>query len=123
MPTLDPANFREMTDYEHSVLARLLSVDFVGAEVLRELASAARVRTMDECGCLEFAPRADGSKDGRRIVAYGRGPKDIDGIPVEITLTLRGDDLLWLEFHRFSGRNDYWPQPDEWEVSRWSAAE
>lgn len=107
-----------MTEYERAVLDRLLQADFRGAEATRKLALNARVFTMDECGCLEFE-RPSTSTHGVKaeVVAEGVGPRDADGIPVDITLTLTGDHPLWLEFHRYSGANDFWPDPGDWVVS------
>ena len=111
-----------MTDYERAVLNRLLAADFTGAQVTRKLAASARVFTMDDCGCLEFEPCVDQPPGAyRRIVASGSGPRDADGTPMEIMLTLRGDWPLWLEFHRYSGDNNYWPDPDEWVIGPYSS--
>ena len=119
---MEPTEYREMTDYERAVLDRLLIVDFVGAEVARRVARTARVSTMDACGCIEFEQFEDPpARTGPRVVAIGSGPRDADGTPVEVMLTLRGDRPLWLEFHRYSGDNNFWPEPDEWVIGPYSA--
>lgn len=110
------AEWREMTPYERAILGRLLEVDFEGRAEVADEARNVFVRQIDRCGCLEFLAGVEAVGE-IATVAEGSGPGDERGVPVEISLTLRGGHLLWLEFHRYGGRNDYWPEPDDFRVS------
>ncbi len=78
--------WRLLDEWEEAVLRRHLEVDFEPAEELRAVGTWPRVRTMDECGCLEF----EGASDARpvRIVAEGYGPEHPDGMPFQTMLSL-----------------------------------
>ena len=111
-------DWRELTDYERAVLNRLLEANFPGHSEVAAEAQLCRVRQIDRCGCLEFDSGA--SVEGETtIVAEGSGPLDEQGSPVEIMLTLRAGHLLWLEFHRYGGRNDFLPDAELFEVGPW----
>jgi hypothetical protein len=110
--------WREMDEWEESVFLRHLEVDFEGVERLRTLSGRPRVRTMDECGCLEFE-RSSGEAEPHRIVTDGYGPEHPDGSPFQTMLTLTGDgQLLWLEFHRFGGPATHLPDPGSLQLIR-----
>lgn len=104
----EDGGWRLLGEYERSVLGRLLEVPFPERDAIRGQVADLRVRTMDECGCIEFA-QGQRERGEPRVVAEGSGPRDAEGTPVIVTLTLRGERPLWLEFHRFGGANDFRP--------------
>jgi len=114
-------SWRLPTDYERSILDRLLEVDFPGRPAVAAEARDCRVRQMDRCGCIEFQSGAE--SDGElAIVAEGSGPRDEHGAPIEVMLTLRAGHLLWLEFHRYGGPSDFRPPARAFEVVPWGSA-
>ena len=104
-----------MTSYERALLDRLLSVHSAAHESTLQESSFVRVRTLDACGCIEFEDGAR-SPGPVRIVAEAFGPADHNGIPLEVMLSVAGPHLLWLEFIRYGGDNQFWPPVEAFEI-------
>jgi hypothetical protein len=104
--------WRALDGWEEAVLRRHLEVDFDGVDDLRARTSWPRVRTTDECGCLEFE-RSAADLEPHRVVTDGYGPEHPDGTPFQTMLTLTASgELLWLEFHRYGGDGAHRPHPE-----------
>lgn len=87
-------DWRPISAYEASLLEVLLGV--VEGE---RPAVPASVRALDECGCIEFDASENAGET--HVVADAALPPDHPQYPLEITLTVRGSSVLWLEFHHY----------------------
>jgi quinol monooxygenase YgiN len=56
---MNSSSFRNLTDYERSLIGRLLEEDFAGRATLASQIEEALVRQLDEHGCLEFSVKRD----------------------------------------------------------------
>ena len=92
--------FRNMTNDEWKLVAKLLEYEFKGADELRAQLRTARVRDLDDDGCLEFmvenGPLADVSD---RVPAEGY-TTDVDGVRVHALLHVVHGKLNELEIYK-----------------------
>ena len=110
--------WRRIDEWEQSILERHLAVAFEGVKSLRSLPEWPRVRTLDECGCLEFEGHGD---DSTYIVVEGFGPAHPTGEPFETLLSLDSKGrLFYLEFIRYGGPGDFRPSADLLSVAPFS---
>lgn len=108
------SQWRLLTDYERGILDRLLTVDFPGRDSVLAAVDD-QVRQVDRCGCIEFKSGTEATGE-HTIVAEGSGPAAEQETPLEVMLTVRAGRPLWLEFHRYGGRNDFFPAAAAFEV-------
>lgn len=105
----DGLDWRPISAYEAALIELLLG--FVEGE--RPFVPAS-VRALDECGCIEFDV---GDAEGETlIVAEAALPPDHPQYPLEITMTIRGNSVLWLEFHHYGHDLARRPPAREFEV-------
>jgi hypothetical protein len=108
----DAAMWRPMNEYERGLYDALTAAS---PDELRPRSRPGAVRMLDACGCVEFRAGAN-STEPARVVAEAAGPLDADGVALLVSLTCRGRVPLWLEFHRFGGRTDYFPPIESFVV-------
>jgi hypothetical protein len=95
--------YRQMSEYEASLLARLLEVDFEGRDAVAQQVQNAVVREIDEYGSIEF--RVD---DERRAAVTQRVPvegeaNDVDGVPIWVMLFVVNGKVDELEICKADG--------------------
>jgi hypothetical protein len=106
-----------MTAYERAVLDRLLSAEFPGREAALIQAKTARVQSIDDDGCFDFhAPDGPDIDCEYFVLSEGLGPTDSYDTPILLTLFQRKGRLGGVEFTRFDGDPNYFPDPREWTV-------
>ena len=116
---MQPGDFREMTAYERAVLDRLLSVNFPGREAALLQARTARVQSVDDDGCFDFDVTDGPDIDNDWFVlSQGTGPQDSNDIAVVLMLFHRNGRLGGVEFVRFDGDPNYFPDPSEWTIAQ-----
>ena len=98
-----PAQFRDPTPLERSLLARLLQADFPGKEELRFLLRDALVRTIDEDGGLEIKAVAEGTALVIKKIPVEAEAKDDDGTVVHALLHVHDGRPSELELYREDG--------------------
>jgi hypothetical protein len=118
MNVRDNKELRQMTAYERAILDRLLSVEFEGVEAARQQAETALAWSVDDDGCFDFeAPDGPDISSPWFILSEGAGPEDAQSVPVMLMLFQRQGRLGGVEFVRFGGDPNHYPQPSEWAVA------
>ena len=86
MAMITPA-YRLMSDYEASLLTRLLELDFEGRDELVEQVRNSRVRESDEFGSIEFEidKTTLRAAETQRVPVEGEA-SDNDGVPIWVML-------------------------------------
>jgi hypothetical protein len=93
-------NFREPTETERFLFARLLEAEFPGRNELALLLSGIRVKTIDDDGGLELHSEVDGKASvNQRIPVQAEG-KDQDGVTIHLLLHVVDGRPIELEFFR-----------------------
>lgn len=110
--------FREMELRERRLVHRLLEPAFPGRNELREQLETARVRVVDDDGCLEFSITSSTEARQAKYAVPSEGEyEDADGITVHVLLHMVRGKAKELEFFREDGgRVKTWPDPDTLRV-------
>lgn len=106
-PYPEGEQWRPITPYEASILGALLYVLGGDGPII-----APKVRTMDECGCIEFQP-GDNLPGEPVVLAEASIPESHPLHPLDITLTGQGVRALWLEFHHYGFDRSRRPDPTD----------
>lgn len=109
---MNAIEYRDMTDRERGLLAKLLAPDFPGRDALAAQLATAQVRVIDEDGCLEFLVRSDEGIDAVKYAVPTEGEyEDVDGVTVHVLLYVTGKKVQELEFYREdNARVRSWPR-------------
>ena len=94
------SDFREPTEVERALLARLLEADFPGRSELVPLVGSVRVRTIDEDGGLELKTQGEGIAPVVQRVPVEAEGKDEDGVIIHMLLHVIDGRPSELEFFR-----------------------
>ena len=102
--TLTPESYRPMSDYEASLLARLLELDFEGRDAIAQQVRNAQVREIDEFGSIEFKvdENTDRAAVTQRVPVEGEA-NDSDGVPIWIILFVVDGRIDELEICKADG--------------------
>lgn len=103
--------FREMQPRERELIRRLLEPAFPGRDELSQQLETAKVRTLDEDGCLGFLTSPSAKADNVKYAVPTEGEyEDPDGVTVHVLLHMRSGIARELEFFREDGsRVQTWP--------------
>ncbi|SRR5258708_14787449 len=104
MITFKKHSYRKMTNYEKSILLRLLEISFPGRDEILENVNNLLVKTFDDvdnCGSLLF--KIEDTKSLRHIPVVEASFMDKDGIPIEYILfvTKTGNKPYELEILKY----------------------
>ncbi|MFP5245804.1 MAG: DUF6984 family protein [Thermoanaerobaculia bacterium] len=96
--------YRPLSEYEASLLARLLEVDFEGRDAMARQVQSVVVREIDDSGSIEFkvgdeAPRANVTQ---RVPIEGEA-SDEDGVPIWVMLFVIDGKIDELEICKADG--------------------
>lgn len=95
--------FRESSEAERKLLARLLEVNFPGKIAVESQIEQVRVRTIDENGSLELSPQAGiRAEVARRVPVEGEFP-DADGVTIHVLLHVVKGFVAELEVYKEDG--------------------
>lgn len=103
MPSNIESVFRTPTDYEQSLLERLLEAEFPGRDQLTPMIHNLLVRTVDESGGLELRSQVDGKSPVAKRVPVEAEAKDEDGVVIHILLHVVDGRPIELEFFKEDG--------------------
>ena len=106
--------FREMNERERWLIRKLLTPEFPGGDELAQQLETAKVRAIDEDGCLEFLVSSDIRAEHVKYRVPTEGEyEDPDGITVHVLLHVVDLKAKELEFFREdSAPRRTWPNPD-----------
>jgi hypothetical protein len=100
---MNSSSFRNLTDYERSLIGRLLEEDFAGRATLASQIEEALVRQLDEHGCLEFSVKRDIVANVKDRIPTEREFKDTDGVAIHVLLHVVKGKVDELEIYKDDG--------------------
>src|SRR5690242_16508198 len=86
MRPIEKEEFREPTEAEQSLLARLLRAEFPGRSELAPLLHSILVRTIDRNGSLELQTQVEGKASVIKRVPVEGEARDMDGVIIHLLL-------------------------------------
>ena len=95
--------FREMTDTERAIMARLLEVRFPGWEDVAEQLQHALVRQIADNGTLDFLIKTDAKANVQNSVPVEAEGEDLDGTTIHALLHVIGGIARGLEVYKEDG--------------------
>ena len=109
---------RPLTSLERTVLERILTVDFDGAEAFRKQVPGLRVIAKCDCGCPTVMFQTESNAHERLLGAEGRyAPTEPDGPPGEVIIFARNGELSSVEYVYYDNRPPAeFPDPDLLDV-------
>ncbi len=113
--------YRLMSDYEASLLARLLDLDFDGRDAIVQQVRNAKVREIDEFGSIEFKVDENAQRAAvtQRVPVEGEA-NDSDGVPIWVMLFVVDGRIDELEICKADGTPIVRkPLPSDLEVLRY----
>jgi hypothetical protein len=100
--TAEPS-FRKPTEWEFSLLERLMEAEFPGRDKLASLVHNALVRTIDQDGGLELQSEISGEAPVVKRVPVEAEAKDSDGFTIHVLLHVVAGKPVELEIYKDDG--------------------
>ena len=97
------STFREISEGERQLLDRLLVDPFPGQPELKRQLASARVRTIDDHGCLEFSVRGVPKAEVIHRVPVEGEYDDADGVTAHVLLHVVDGNVRELEIFKEDG--------------------
>jgi NAD+--asparagine ADP-ribosyltransferase len=109
--------YRNLSDWEERLLARLLAAEFPGREEIAEQVRNCVVKTIDREGSLAFQVRTKALAPVEKRIPVEAEAKDIDGQTVHALLHVSKGKVAELEIYREDGSPiQRLPVPQDWQV-------